>query len=102
MSYMENNAAFAPAGGIQELSFDEIDLVGGAGRNLTATEVGLVAGGVGTAATVVGLGVAIAISGPIGIAIGIGAGMLGLGAASVGIGAGMASWKTEEANVKKK
>ena len=30
MSYMDHNAAFAPAGGIQELSFDEIDLVGGA------------------------------------------------------------------------
>ena len=30
MSYMDTHAAFAPAGGIQELSFDEIDLVGGA------------------------------------------------------------------------
>jgi len=29
MSYMDTHAAFAPAGGIQELSFDEIDLVGG-------------------------------------------------------------------------
>ena len=29
MSYMNTHAAFAPAGGIQELSFDEIDLVGG-------------------------------------------------------------------------
>ena len=26
---MDTHAAFAPAGGIQELSFDEIDLVGG-------------------------------------------------------------------------
>ena len=32
MSYMNAHAAFAPAGGIQELSFDEIDLVDGAGR----------------------------------------------------------------------
>ena len=30
MSYMNTHAAFAPAGGIQELNFDEIDLVGGA------------------------------------------------------------------------
>ena len=36
MSYMEHNAAFAPAGGIQELSFDEIDLVEGGGVNWTA------------------------------------------------------------------
>ena len=30
MSYMNTHAAFATAGGIQELSFDEIDAVGGA------------------------------------------------------------------------
>ncbi len=29
MSYMNTHAAFAPAGGIQELSFDEIDEVAG-------------------------------------------------------------------------
>ena len=29
MSYMDTHAAFAPAGGIQELSFDEIEEVGG-------------------------------------------------------------------------
>ena len=29
MSYMNTHAAFAPASGIQELSFDEIDLVEG-------------------------------------------------------------------------
>jgi len=29
MSYMNTHAAFAPAGGIQELSFDEIDQVDG-------------------------------------------------------------------------
>ncbi len=29
MSYMGSHAAFAPAGGIQELSFDEIEEVGG-------------------------------------------------------------------------
>ena len=29
MSYMDTHAAFAPAGGIQELSFDEIDMVSG-------------------------------------------------------------------------
>ena len=31
MSYMDTHAAFAPAGGIQGLSFDEIEAVGGAG-----------------------------------------------------------------------
>ena len=31
MSHMDTHAAFAPAGGIQELSFDEIDQVDGAG-----------------------------------------------------------------------
>ena len=36
MSYMDHNAAFAPAGGIQELSFDEIAYVGaGAGKGPT-------------------------------------------------------------------
>lgn len=29
MSYIDTHAAFAPAGGIQELSFDEIEEVGG-------------------------------------------------------------------------
>ena len=29
MSYMDHNTAFAPAGGIQELSFDEINEVSG-------------------------------------------------------------------------
>lgn len=29
MSYMDHNAAFAPAGGIQELSFDDIGAVDG-------------------------------------------------------------------------
>jgi len=31
MSYMDQNVAFAPASGIQDLSFDEIDQVGAAG-----------------------------------------------------------------------
>lgn len=30
MSYMNHNAAFAPADGIQELSFDEVEQVDGA------------------------------------------------------------------------
>jgi hypothetical protein len=30
MSYVDNNAAFAPAGEIQELAFDEIEQVNGA------------------------------------------------------------------------
>lgn len=35
MSFMDHDAAFAPAGGIQELSFDEIDQVGGGARAVT-------------------------------------------------------------------
>ncbi len=31
MSYMDHNATFAPAGGIQELSFDEIGMINGSG-----------------------------------------------------------------------
>jgi len=31
MSYMNTHAAFAPAGGIQELSFDEIGVINGSG-----------------------------------------------------------------------
>jgi hypothetical protein len=37
MSYMEHNVAFAPAGGIQELSFDEIDAVSGGRRSASGT-----------------------------------------------------------------
>ena len=36
MSYMKHNAAFAPAAGIQELTFDEISEVGGGDVNWTA------------------------------------------------------------------
>jgi len=32
MSYMDTHAAFAPAGGIQELSFDEVEEVGGGNK----------------------------------------------------------------------
>ena len=39
MSYMDTPAAFAPAGGIQELSFDEIDAVDGARQRLSAAQV---------------------------------------------------------------
>ena len=36
MSYMGHDAAFAPAGGIQELSFDEVEEVGGGARAAAA------------------------------------------------------------------
>ena len=55
MSYM-NQAAFAPARGIQELSFDEIDTVGGGDVNRSA--VGRFAGraaGIGVRAGLWGL-----------------------------------------------
>ena len=44
MSYMDQNIAFAPAGGIQELSFDEIDTVGGSDQG-DSTVNGAIAGG---------------------------------------------------------
>lgn len=43
MSYMDHNTAFAPAGGIQELSFDEIGQVCGGDRG-DATANGAVVG----------------------------------------------------------
>lgn len=48
MSYINQNVAFAPAGGIQELSFDEIEEVGGA---WVANAVGGALGAFGGAAT---------------------------------------------------
>ena len=40
MSYMDTHAAFAPAGGIQELNFDEIEEVGGSvGRILNGVSI---------------------------------------------------------------
>jgi len=48
MSYMDHNAAFAPAGGIQELSFDEIDQVEGAGWVSRGVTIALVVVGVST------------------------------------------------------
>ena len=52
MSYMDTHAAFAPAGGIQELSFDEVLCVGGGnGARGNSTAGGSVAGaGAGAAA----------------------------------------------------
>ena len=44
MSYMDTHAAFAPAGGIQELSFDEIEEVGGGRQAATANGAVLGAG----------------------------------------------------------
>ncbi|MFN3620205.1 hypothetical protein [Sphingorhabdus sp.] len=63
MSYMENNAAFAPAGGIQELSFDEIEQVEGAGWVTRGVYAALVVVGVSSgvalvAGVAVGIGVA--------------------------------------------
>ncbi len=37
MSYMDTHAAFAPAGGIQELSFDEVEIVSGGERSASGT-----------------------------------------------------------------
>jgi hypothetical protein len=61
MSYMNTHAAFAPAGGIQELSFDEIDQVDGGGVNWTA--VGKFAG------RAVGVGVRLGVWGLAGAAV---------------------------------
>ncbi|HEY8603941.1 hypothetical protein [Tsuneonella suprasediminis] len=80
---------------IRELDEYEIEMISGGGRNLTATEIGLVAGGIGTTVGLVGIGVAIAATGPIGIMVGMGAAMAGVGAGFIGIGAGVASYKSE-------
>jgi hypothetical protein len=37
MSYMNTHAAFAPAGGIQELSFDEVEIVSGGRPSASGT-----------------------------------------------------------------
>ena len=37
MSYMDTHAAFAPVGGIQELSFDEVEIVSGGSRSASGT-----------------------------------------------------------------
>jgi hypothetical protein len=79
MSYMDHNAAFAPAGGIQELSFDEIDLVGGA--ELTeGQELGCAAFGnfVGGALGIISGIATTAVAGPVAGAF------MGLGFASLG------------------
>ena len=46
MSYMDTHAAFAPAGGIQELSFNEINEVGGGLWQLVPVIIGAIAGSV--------------------------------------------------------
>lgn len=38
MSYMDTHAAFAPASGFRELSFDEIEVVSGGRRSASGTE----------------------------------------------------------------
>jgi hypothetical protein len=49
MSYMNTHVAFAPAGGIQELSFDEVEeVIGGTDRGV-ATSAGAIGGGVAAA-----------------------------------------------------
>lgn len=41
MSYMDHNDAFAPAGGIQELSFDEIEEVSGGFAPIVAAAIAI-------------------------------------------------------------
>ena len=69
MSYMEHNAAFAPAGEIQELSFDEIDLVDGGKVNWRMVGQGGVLIGAGALAVATG-GFSLVVVGSISLAFG--------------------------------
>lgn len=81
MSYM-NQSEFAPAAGIQELSFDEIQAVSGANTKQNIC-YGTAAGG--GAVSVIGMvaGIAAAAT-PVGMAVAIGFGMAGLFFSSAG------------------
>lgn len=98
MSYM-NQTEFAPAAGIQELSFDEIEAVGGAGRARDVIDYGTaVAGIVGGAVSV---GLAFSAGGPVGFAVGFGLGMAGVFGGSAALGSKISSDLSAK-NVKKK
>ncbi len=91
MSYMDQNVAFAPTGGIQELSFDEIDAVGGGNRG-DATAGGAVHGA--TAAS--GAMIAARYS-SVGARIGVIGGIAGIiGGAIVGGAIGYATYEIGE------
>ncbi len=79
VSYMDTHAAFAPAGGIQELSFDEIEVVSG-GRRSERQEQGCAAIGsfVGGALGIISGLATSAVAGPVAGAF------MGLGFASFG------------------
>jgi len=78
MSYMDHNAAFAPSGGIQELSFDEIDLVGGARSERQELGCAAIGSFVGGALGIISGIATTAVAGPLAGAF------MGLGFASLG------------------
>ena len=70
MSYMDTHAALAPAGGIQELSFDEIDFVGGGKEQPARSErqengCAMVGNAVGGALGLIGGVATTAVAGPV-------------------------------------
>ncbi len=70
------HADLAPMVGIQELNFDEIGLVDGAGRARDIIDYGTAAAGIVGGAVSVGL--AFSAGGPVGFAVGFGLGMVGV------------------------
>lgn len=94
MAYMDANAVFAD--GIQELSFNEIDSVGG---GQTTNQVCQISSGAGIALGAVGVVVAVVTAGSaVALAAGVGLAMGGLFATSAG--AATCNWRSE--NVQKK
>ena len=91
MSYMDQNVAFVPAGGIQDLCFDEIDQVGGGNRG-DATAGGAVNGASAASAAMI-----VARYSSIGARIGIFGGFAGvMGGAIVGGAIGYAAYEIGE------
>lgn len=91
MSYMDQNVAFAPAGGIQDLCFDEIDQVGGGNRG-DATANGAVNG-----ATTASAGMIAARYSSVGARIGVIGGFAGImGGAILGGAIGYAAYEIGE------
>lgn len=88
MNYVSQETS-VPANGIQEMSFDEIELVDGG--KINARDIGIWSGVGGAVASAAGIGLALSAAGPVGFAVGFGLGITGVFLSSAGIGASLAS-----------
>ena len=86
---MDHNTVSAPDGGIQELSFDEIQLVNGARRARDIIDYGTAAAGIVGGA--IGVGMAFSAAGPVGFAFGFGLGVIGIFGGSAALGSKISS-----------